>query len=420
MLPSFRFSIRYKLVALSLIVALTPLTLATVLARNSVRDVEREVVISSRAAQEARVASMARLLDERLQGLMAEATAAAAMPDLRDVIAGNQEAAAKDRARVALSALAKQDAGHESAALIGRDGQVIVSSTTAEEGGSVRTRPSFQGALNGSTYLSDISLDAGGRPVLYVSAPVQANGQVAGVLRLRLNPSVITSAVVNDAPAHGTGAATMLVDENGLRLALSDASLNQTQRNSGLLLTALTDTSDEVRGRWAAEQRFGGAAPDASVTADADPALWAAISAGSAGAVTLKRNGQETRVASAALTVRPWRYVSTMPVSSVTATTDATLSRLTRISAFAAAAAVLFALLFSLSLTRPLARLARAVDEVSMGDTNVTVESRSNDEIGDLAAAFSRMVASLRFYSRKSGGQSPRPDNPLNFFDRAA
>jgi C4-dicarboxylate-specific signal transduction histidine kinase len=420
MLPSFRFPIRYKLVALSLIVALTPLTLATVLARGSIEDVERQVVTDSRSAQEARVGSMARLLDERLQGLISEATVAAALPDLRDALAANQEGASKDRARAALLAIAKKDAAHEAAALITRDGQVLVSSAPAEEGSSVRTHPSVQGALKGSAHLSDISLDAGGGTVLYASAPVEANGQVAGVLRLRLNPSIIAGAVVADAPAHGADAATMLVDETGLRLALSDARLNQTQRENGLMLTALTETSDETRRRWTEEQRFGGAPADAAITVNPDPALWAAISGGQTGAITLEQAGEKTQVASAALTVKPWRYVSVMPDSSVTATTDSMLSRLIRISVSAAIGAVLFAFLFSLSLTRPLVRLARAVDEVSMGDTDVTVESRSNDEIGDLAAAFSRMVASLRFYSRKSGGQNPQPDNPLNFFDRAA
>jgi C4-dicarboxylate-specific signal transduction histidine kinase len=420
MLPSFRFPIRYKLVALSLIVALTPLTFATVVARRGVQDVEREVIDTGQASQQARVTAMARLLDEELQGLLAEATVTAGLPEVRDYFAGSQDAAARDGVRATLAALAKKDGAHEAVSLISQDGVQVASSAAADEGTSVGSQPSFQQALKGTANISDISLSPGtGKPAFYVSAPVQiAGGQAAGVVRLRLNPSAISRRVAGDAAAYGAGASAMLVDDSGLRLVLSDPAQNQPQHDGGLVLTALAEPSEEARRRWSEEQRFGAAGVDQAVAASADTQLWQAITSGGSAVSVLKRDGAEHQAASAALTVKPWRYVTIAPASTVTATTSSTLDELTRLGITAAAAAVLAALLFSLTMTRPLLRLARAVDAVSMGDTNVTMEARSNDEIGDLAGAFARMVASLRFYTRKSASQSPPSDNPLNLFDR--
>jgi HAMP domain-containing protein len=322
--------------------------------------------------------------------------------------------------RATLTALARKDGAHEALSLVGRDGVQLVSSTAADEGTNISAQPSFQQALTGTANISDIALSPStGRPVFFVSVPVSSgSGGAVGVLRLRLNPSVIFQRIVADAAGYGAGASTMLVDEHGVRLALSDPTQNQLAWDGGVLLTVMTEPSDDVRRRWAEEGRFGSANAMASVNPDAE--LWQAINAGGTSPTGLKRAGAQQHVASATLTVKPWRYVSITPDSSISAITDATLADLTRISVLTAAAAVLVALLFSLTMTRPLLRLARAVDEVSMGDTSVTMEARSNDEIGDLAAAFSRMVASLRFYARKSAGQQPGPDNPLNLFDHAA
>lgn len=53
-------------------------------------------------------------------------------------------------------------------------------------------------------------------------------------------------------------------------------------------------------------------------------------------------------------------------------------------------------LLFSQTIIKDLRRLIRVATAISMGSTEVEVEVRRRDEIGDLAEAFSRMVASLK------------------------
>jgi HAMP domain-containing protein len=209
----------------------------------------------------------------------------------------------------------------------------------------------------------------------------------------------------------------MLLDEHGLRLAVSDPQANRTPREGGLLLTALTEVAETTQRQWDAEGRFGGAVTD--LYANPNPELWNAVASGSEGTARVGRGKGEQDVSYASLISMPWRYVATTPSGMVTAATNETMADLNRVWVMAAAAAALIALLFSVSMTRPLVRLARFADDVSMGDTNVNVDIGSNDEIGDLASAFSRMVASIRYYMRRSA-PAPQPEGPSDRYDRAA
>ncbi|MBM3131869.1 MAG: HAMP domain-containing protein [Chloroflexi bacterium] len=65
-----------------------------------------------------------------------------------------------------------------------------------------------------------------------------------------------------------------------------------------------------------------------------------------------------------------------------------------------AIAAPVVAFWMSRGITRPVAQLRDVAEKVSMGDMNVNVDVKSNDEIGDLADSFGRMVAAVRFLSQ--------------------
>ena len=53
----------------------------------------------------------------------------------------------------------------------------------------------------------------------------------------------------------------------------------------------------------------------------------------------------------------------------------------------------------SRGIVRPVKELTEVAEKVSMGDLNVTVVRHSNDEIGELADSFSRMVTAVKFYA---------------------
>ena len=61
---------------------------------------------------------------------------------------------------------------------------------------------------------------------------------------------------------------------------------------------------------------------------------------------------------------------------------------------------ILAASLFSAHITRPLRELTRAAGEVNAGHYDVKLESRTNDEVGILTAAFNKLVTHLKGYIR--------------------
>lgn len=62
--------------------------------------------------------------------------------------------------------------------------------------------------------------------------------------------------------------------------------------------------------------------------------------------------------------------------------------------------AVGLAVMIVLSITRPIGRLSMAAEALALGDVNVSVDTTSQDEIGKLMQAFSRMIASIRDQAR--------------------
>ncbi|NDD93255.1 HAMP domain-containing protein, partial [bacterium] len=65
------------------------------------------------------------------------------------------------------------------------------------------------------------------------------------------------------------------------------------------------------------------------------------------------------------------------------------------LGAMAIGAAILFAILFSKTITAPLGRLYLATRQVAAGDFNVSLKSRSRDEIGALSSSFVAMSAKI-------------------------
>lgn len=61
--------------------------------------------------------------------------------------------------------------------------------------------------------------------------------------------------------------------------------------------------------------------------------------------------------------------------------------------------AVCLSLLLAKSITRPLLRLRDVAEKVSMGDMNTSFSIKQNDEIGQLAKSFERMLTAIRFFA---------------------
>ncbi len=65
-----------------------------------------------------------------------------------------------------------------------------------------------------------------------------------------------------------------------------------------------------------------------------------------------------------------------------------------------AAIVAIVSVMFALSITRPIKKLTQAAEQISTGNMDVKIDITSKDEVGDLAASFSRMVAAYRFMAQ--------------------
>lgn len=78
----------------------------------------------------------------------------------------------------------------------------------------------------------------------------------------------------------------------------------------------------------------------------------------------------------------------------------------TRNTIFAIAVVLVLLVIFlssyiSKGVVGPIRELTRAADDISKGDTDIKIQIKSNDEVGDLAESFERMLAAIKFFKDK-------------------
>ncbi|HEY8490070.1 MAG TPA: HAMP domain-containing protein [Dehalococcoidia bacterium] len=76
------------------------------------------------------------------------------------------------------------------------------------------------------------------------------------------------------------------------------------------------------------------------------------------------------------------------------------------ISLLAAAIAVAIAWGIARAIVKPVRQLTAVAEQISMGEVNVEVPKASNDEIGDLAESFGRMVTAVKFLKMEAEASS--------------
>jgi methyl-accepting chemotaxis protein len=233
-----------------------------------------------------------------------------------------------------------------------------------------------------------------------------AGGKILAVVRTRVNLGAIWDIVEGDAGSVGAGAHSFLVDDYGIRLAVSETK-GQREKAESFIYKPIAAIEPETAKKLAADKRFGQFTPDQLVI-EPLPSLKSALDAlpkgistnapFSFGAGTGEQRGVVTRLVS-----KPWGYVLAVPLTTYTkAADDAT---------FDAMSVVVLGLLLSFvigvaltrSLVRPLRRLVGEATQVSTGDVDLRYahfDTRSGDDIThEVASAFDRMLNALRFYA---------------------
>jgi C4-dicarboxylate-specific signal transduction histidine kinase len=354
-----------------------------------------------------RSTSTAGAIDAYLQSRLGDIVLVGKLPDIVRFGLNLKDPEAKAAARVALSAAAARSPEYESVAVVDPDGNIVAASILTDEGTSVKFREYFTTAFKGVPYISDPSYSViTNRPALFFSSPVKDGDKVLAVVRTRVNLAAIWDVVEGDLGSVGVGAHGFLVDDYGIRLAVSETKGHRDQAESLIYKPIAPIDADTVK-KLVADKRFGQKTPEQLVV-DPLPTLKTALDVLPKGVTTSAQfaygeASAEQRGVVTRLTAKPWGYILAVPIATYTkAADDATLN---------AASMVIVGLLLSLvigvlltrSLVRPLRRLVGEATMVSTGDVDLRFarfDTRSGDDITrEVASAFDRMLNALRFYA---------------------
>ncbi|HEY6203545.1 MAG TPA: cache and HAMP domain-containing protein [Candidatus Limnocylindria bacterium] len=393
-----------KVLGALLCVGIVPVTLVSMV---SIQTTRQDLTSLGVTNIQQRSTSTAGAIDAYLQSRLGDIVLVGKLPDIIRFGQNMKDPAAKAAARVALSAAAARSPEYESVAVVDPDGTIVAASILTDEGTSVKFREYFTTAFKGTPYISDPSYSViTNKPALFFSAPVMDGEKVLAVVRTRVNLAAIWDVVEGDLGAVGAGAHGFLVDDFGIRLAVSETKGHRDQAES-LIYKPIAPIEAETAKKLAADKRFGTKTPEQLVI-DPLPTLKTALdklprgittsSQFSFGNADLEQRGVVTR-----LTAKPWAYVLAVPIATYTKAADDATVNATSMVIVGLLLSLVIGVLLTRSLVRPLRRLVGEATMVSTGDVDLRYarfDTRSGDDITrEVASAFDRMLNALRFYA---------------------
>jgi hypothetical protein len=180
--------------------------------------------------------------------------------------------------------------------------------------------------------------------------------QYIGFIRATLNLDYIWNIVQNDLHSNGTGSYAFILDENGIRIA---------DTNANRLFQAVAPLSDTLQQQIIQEQRYGTAD---NVTVAADSAFAAQLHSGATTATFQTQptsENQDFQVVRDTTTTTHWRYFVLSPVSTVLAVANQQLL-LTILMAFSMSAlTAIIGLIAGRRITRPILKSVNYLRENS-------------------------------------------------------
>ena len=394
-----------KVLLALLVVGVVPIAVVSALSITRTRDQLTALGVTN---IEQRSTSTANAIDAYLQSRLGDIILVSRLPDIVWYAQVQADPAAKASARQALSAAAARSPEYESVAVVDRSGTIVAASIQTDEGTSVKFREYFINALAGTTHISDPSYSViTNRPALFFSAPVRdPSGFVVAVVRTRVNLAAIWDIVEGDAGSVGEGAHGFLVDDYGIRLAVSETKGHRDQAES-LIYKPIAPVEAETAKKLVADKRFGTKTVDQLVI-DPLPALKTALDAlpkGSASPAPFAYTvgSAEQRGVVTRLRTKPWAYVLAIPLADYTRAADDATQNAAVMVGIGVVLSLLMALILTRSLVGPLRKLLRRATEVSTGDVSLSdayFETQTGDDvIRDVASAFDRMLTALRYYA---------------------
>jgi C4-dicarboxylate-specific signal transduction histidine kinase len=393
-----------KVLAALLIVGVAPIALVSVVSTHNTRNDLTSLGVTNIRQ---RSTSTADRIDAYLASRLGDIVLVAKLPDIVRFATNLPDPEARTAARTALSAAAARAPEYESVAVVDPKGTIVAASVPTDEGTSVAFREYFLTAMKGTPYVSDPSYSViTKKPALFFSSPVASNGVVVAVVRTRVNLSAVWDIVESDAGSVGLGAHSFLVDDYGIRLAVSETKGHRDQAES-LIYKPIAPIDSETAKKLAADKRFGTITPDKLVI-DPLPTLKSALDtlprgAGGDASFAFGAGTDEQRGVVTRLVNKPWGYVLAVPLTTYTKAADNATFDAALMLVMGVLLSFVIGILLTRSLVGPLRRLVGEATQVSTGDIDLReahFDTRSGDDIThEVASAFDRMLNALRFYA---------------------
>ncbi len=393
-----------KVLAALFVVGVVPIALVSAVSINQTRSDLTALGVTN---IQQRSTSTASAIDAYLASRLGDIVLVGKLPDIVRFGQNLTNTAARDAARSALTAAAARSPEYESVAVVDPNGTIVAASVQSDEGTSVKFREYFTTALKGTPYVSDPSYSViTNRPALFFSAPVTDGKVVYAVVRTRVNLAAVWDMVEADEGAVGVGAHGFLVDDYGIRIAVSETKGRRDQAES-LIYKPIAPIETETVTKLVADKRFGTKTPDQLVI-DPLPTLKSALDVLPKGKTTTAQFAygagvDEQRGVVTRLVAKPWAYVLAVPLATYTkAADDATYNALS-VVVIGLLLSFVIGVVLTRSLVGPLRELVGEATAVSTGDVDLRVarfDTRSGDDITrEVASAFDRMLNALRYYA---------------------
>ena len=261
---------------------------------------------------------------------------------------------ATDRALGDAAALAPEI---ETIALVAPDGKVVRSSDGTDEGRNMSPQPWVQEAIAGKGFIGGVP----GKAVVYFGVPViGSNATPIGAAYVRAGLAEVRGFVAAAKNRLGSGAHGLLLDDVGVVVATT----------------------------------IDGVAPQRPVTF---PSLAALQGIDVAATTRFMLDGTQQLAVGLPLKNTRWVFVASLPMSEVERSAREFLANATAGALLGLAVALALALWFARRLTRSIKHLTEvSARVVEKGDLTQRIEVESEDEVGQLARSFARMVEALR------------------------
>lgn len=241
-----------------------------------------------------------------------------------------------------------------------------VDETTTEVG----DRDYMKRALSGEANASDPLISrVTNQLVIMVAAPIKVDGEVKAVLLARADGNMLSEITSNK--GYGDGGYAYMVDGNGTFIAHEDHELVLSGAN--YIEVAKTDSDYE---------EFA--------------AVLARMTQGQKGTGEYYFQGSRRRMGFAPIEGTSWSIAVGAHNDKVLAPVYSMRNIIMLISLAALIAGMIIAYYIGNVFSKPIIMLDKAAEKLSLGNTNVEVHCRSNDEIGRLTVSFKAMVDNIK------------------------